>query len=211
MSRLIRKLVVSAGFLAFVSLGSAASNAAPILSDNFDTENGGAPVLNYGSFTNFDVSSGSVDLIGNGYFDFYPGNGLYVDLCGSTGVCGGLTTKQVFAAGTYTITLNLAGNARINTSDGVNVTFGSSSNNYNAPSYNTPFTVTNTLTLALPSALTISDLGLTGNPNVGTILFSVAIDSKNEVPEPATWALLLVGLAVVGFGMRQRKTISLAA
>lgn len=211
MSQSIRKLIAGAGFLAFVSLGSAASYAAPVLSDNFDTENGGVPVLNYGSFTNFNVSSGSVDLIGNGSFDLYPGNGLYVDLCGSTSACGGLTTKQVFAAGTYTITLNLAGNARINTADGVNITFGSSSNNYNATTYNTPFTVTNTLTLALPSALTISDLDMTGNPNVGTILFSVVVDSVSAVPEPATWALMLLGIAAIGFGTRQRKTTPLAA
>lgn len=46
------------------------------------TENVGE--LNYVDFTDWDVVTNHVDLIGNGLFDFLPGNGLYVDLCGST-------------------------------------------------------------------------------------------------------------------------------
>jgi hypothetical protein len=47
-------------------------------------ENGGAATVNYSGFANWSVVNGSVDLIGNGFQDPYPGNGLYVDLDGTT-------------------------------------------------------------------------------------------------------------------------------
>lgn len=56
-----------------------------LLADDFNNENAGFPgVVNYNSFANFDVVDGSVDLIGNGFRDFFPANGLYVDLDGTT-------------------------------------------------------------------------------------------------------------------------------
>ncbi|MEO3704995.1 hypothetical protein [Trichormus azollae] len=43
-----------------------------LLEENFNTENNGSSVLNYGSFTKFNVTDGTVDI--NGYSDFLPGN-----------------------------------------------------------------------------------------------------------------------------------------
>ena len=40
-------------------------------------------------------------------FDYYPGNGYYVDLNGSSGQYGGLLSTQVFAPGTYDVSFNL--------------------------------------------------------------------------------------------------------
>ena len=68
------------------------------LSDNFNTENGGAAQLSYNNFANWNVSKADVDLIGNGNFDFFPGNGLYVDLNGAAP--GGLTSKITYAFNT---------------------------------------------------------------------------------------------------------------
>ncbi len=53
-------------------------------------------MLNYAGFANWDVLDGFVDLIGNGFFDLLPGNGLYVDLDGSTGDAGKLISKTTF-------------------------------------------------------------------------------------------------------------------
>jgi hypothetical protein len=77
--------------------------------------------LNYNynySFINWDVEDGFVDLIGNGFFDFLPGNGLYVDLAGSSGPTvpnGRMVSKTPFslvAGESYRLSVTLAGNQR---------------------------------------------------------------------------------------------------
>jgi subtilisin-like proprotein convertase family protein len=74
--------------------------------------------LDYCKFANWNVVDGHVDLIGNGFLDFLPGNGLYVDLAGSTAPHGGeMISKNTFgllAGKTYRLSLELAGNQRIN-------------------------------------------------------------------------------------------------
>ena len=76
----------SALTLAVGLLASTNSFAAVVLSDNFDAD---ARVLNWSgdlTFTsNAAGSNASTDLIGTGFYDFYPGNGNYVDMDGSTG------------------------------------------------------------------------------------------------------------------------------
>ena len=75
--------------------------------------------LNYTAFENFDVG-GVVDLIGgvppNELFDLIPGNGLYVDLSGSSEPWrGSLQSKTAFnveAGKTYKISVWIAGNQR---------------------------------------------------------------------------------------------------
>jgi subtilisin-like proprotein convertase family protein len=76
--------------------------------------------LDYCNFANWNVVNGHVDLIGNGFLDFLPGNGLYVDLAGSTAPHGGaMISKNTFnllAGHSYRLSLELAGNQRINVS-----------------------------------------------------------------------------------------------
>jgi hypothetical protein len=193
-----------AGVLAFLG-AIAPAKASTLLTDNFDTENGGVGVLNYNGFANFTVSNsgsgGAVDLIGNGFFDFYPGNGLYVDICGSASTCGVFTTKQTFGPGNYTVTLNLAGNARIATSDTTLVTFGTNSTSYLLTESQKQTEVWN-VSLSAPGQLSIADQGLLG-PDIGNILLSVEV--ATAVPEPSTWAMMILGFASVGFLAYRRK------
>ena len=74
----------------------------------------GQGVLNYTGFNNWDVIGGNVDLIGNGFFDLLPGNGLYVDLGGTSAPHAGLmkskSTFPVVAGREYRLTVTLAGN-----------------------------------------------------------------------------------------------------
>ena len=90
-------------------MGAQASQAALVFSDNFNSTT--SEQLNQTAFTNWTVTSGSVDVIGDGgSFAFLPvGNGNYVDLNGSTGQPGQLTTKMTFGAGTYIVSFDLAG------------------------------------------------------------------------------------------------------
>lgn len=82
-----------------------------IFADNFDTENGGSGELNYFGLGNWNVTAGSVDLIGNGFADFLPGNGLYLDLDGTTFAAGTVESKPTFTfvPATYRLQFSLAG------------------------------------------------------------------------------------------------------
>ena len=204
--------LLAAAIVSVWLLSGTASHALVLLNDNFDTENGGIPQLNYFGLANFNVANagtgGAVDLIGNGSFDFYPGNGLYVDICGSSSACGVLTTKQTFGAGDYTITLGIAGNARVNATDAVNVSFGPLSASFPLTRSQIATEVEN-VTLSAPSALTISDQGLLG-PLIGDILLSVRIETAGgaAVPEPASLALLSASLICFAAIRRRRITPS---
>ncbi|MBW1643153.1 MAG: hypothetical protein JRJ39_10865 [Deltaproteobacteria bacterium] len=85
-----------------------------LLYDNFDSENSGNGALNYSSFVKWTVSNGSVDLIGNGFHDFFPKNGLYVDLDGTTSDPAIMGSKKGFVLkpGVYRFEYDLAGSQR---------------------------------------------------------------------------------------------------
>jgi len=47
------------------------------------------------------------------------------------------------------------------------------------------------------------------NPAGGTV--DVTIDVTNGVPEPASWALMLIGIGAMGVAIRRRRSVSAAA
>ena len=83
--------------------------------DDFNSENGGNHQLNYNGFANWNVVDGTVDLIGVGSpWNFFPANGLFVDMDGSTQNAGKMisTGPINLQPGTYALSFDLAGNQR---------------------------------------------------------------------------------------------------
>ncbi len=203
----LRTLLVSSLLATGALVGATSANAAGVFSDNFDSY---AYQLNWVPPSSvWTVSTGSVDLIGETtsgtYFDFYPGNGGYVDLDGSTGAAGTLQTAQSFGPGTYTLSFDLGGNALGNPAATTTITLGnwSMSLTLASGSLYQPYTSTFTTT---GGNLSFAD-DIAGNQNIGNILDNVALSSASGVPEASTWAMMALGFAGLGFaGFRARRS-----
>lgn len=191
---------------ALVLFALTAPASASIMPDDFNSENGGVGTLNYYGFANYTVTSGSVDLIGAGFYDNFPGNGMYVDMAGTTGQFGALTTNTVYAAGTYHVTLGLGGTIYSGISDGVLLDWGTGNWSSGDLAGLTSQTFDFDITLDVASAITISDLGHSGNANIGATLFGLSVErtQKSDVPEPLTLSLMGAGLAGMGAFRRRR-------
>jgi hypothetical protein len=154
-------------------------------SDNFNAENGSTAQLGYTSFANWNVSKADVDLIGNGQFDFFPGNGLYVDLNGNAP--GGLTSKTTYAFNTGDVvnlgfTLAGAGDA---SNPSVTVALGSLfSQTFNRTQGQafTPFTTSFVVGANTNAALSFTS---NGGTNGGLLLDNVSLASAASVPTTA--------------------------
>ena len=201
---MIRKaLFATAGLLI-----AAGAHAAPVFSDNFDGENGNTTVLNYTGFANFTVTDGTVDLIGtpSGYSIVCAGGaGACVDLDGTTGNPGALTSSAIdFAAGDYTLTFDLSGNQRTQSTDTVTVSLGSLLNETISLAGFDPFqTFSFNFSVVAPTTASLIFQN-DGSDNIGAILDNVAINGgADPVPEPGMIGLL--GLGLLGLGVARRR------
>ena len=207
-----RKTIVLAAALLISHLLCSSLWAAPtIFSDDFDSYADG---LNWGGSANWTVSDGTVDLIGNGFFDALPGNGLYVDMDGSTNDAGKITSTLLdLQPGDYTLTFDLAGN---NTNPAVNppsanpnaVTVqlggGLFDDGYNLE-WDNPFTTyTETFTVTSPTLASLSFEGV-GGDNASMLLDNVSV---SYIPNPSPSAVLLggIGVGLVGW-LRRCRTL----
>jgi hypothetical protein len=202
----MRSLGAARGFLAALGvvlcLGAAPAWATVIFTDNFDTE---TQALNYAGFAQWTVSGGTVDLIGSPppFFDFYPGQGRYVDMDGSTGNAGEITTVAVFGPGSYVLSFLLGGNARNTLVDTIVVEFGSDFSQTISLAGNAGLVPqVFSFTATAPGQLSFEGLGV---DNIGLILDDVELSQLSEVPEPGSLLLLGGGLAALGLLRRNRR------
>jgi hypothetical protein len=186
-------------------LSATAAQAVPLFSDNFDSE---ALGLSTG-LDNWTISDGTIDVIGaGGSFDFYPGNGHYLDLDGSSGNAGKITTNTAFnlLPGTYTLNFQLGGSTR-GDSNSVTVALGSIYNEVFTLAFNAGLqNISRTITLAAAAGSGALSFENAGGDNLGLILDDVSLDFsrvQTDVPEPSSLALLALG-GIAGVARRRR-------
>ena len=215
------KVLLLSGALA---LTAATAQATTVFTDNFNSDTPATPSAGDGLFhsTSSDPenapNAASVDIIGSGpngtSYDLLPGNGYYVDLDGTSGngnlpFAGQITsygTTGTFAAGNYVLTFELAGNQRGAPTQTTVVDFGSFSTTVTPTSSSQgfetyTFNVDNTLNGA---HLQFSDIG--PSTQQGSLLDNVSVSA---VPEPATWAMMLLGFFGMAFAIRSNRRSSL--
>jgi RHS repeat-associated protein len=147
-----------------------------LLQDNFDSENGGQVSLNHENLANWNIVDGSVDLIGNGSFDFYPDNGLYLDLDGTTGNASKLESKTNFelSPGNYLLQFKLGGSAR-GDQNSVTVSLGDIfSETFTLESDNPLTTISRNISISEATNATLI-FDCAGGDNIGIILDNVEL------------------------------------
>jgi hypothetical protein len=207
----MKRSILAAAFA--LTLAAMPVQAATIFFDDFDTENGGVGVFNYFGFANFTITGGSVDLLGNGFFDLLPGNGMYVDLDGTTSDAGVQTVNPIaLGAGNYVLSFDLAGSQR-GTTETVDINvFGDLSASYGSTQVtlasNDPFATLFIPFTVLGDEMLRFSFANTGGDNFGGLLDRVRLESVevSEVPEPGTLALMGAGMLFAAREVRRRKS-----
>jgi len=181
-----------------LSAFTSGAHAAVLFSDDFDSNATGLNAVPAG----WTVSNGTVDIIGNGFFDFYPGNGAYIDLDGSTNDAGELSQSFSLTGGvTYNASFTLGGSTR-GDSNVVDVAFGTAFQSFTLASNDPLALYTIGFTPATDGSYALTFANQSGD-NLGIILLDVEI--TNVIPEPETYALMLAGLGMLGAVSRRRR------
>jgi hypothetical protein len=217
------KVLLLSGALA---LTAATAEAATVFSDNFNSDTPGTNSPGDAFFASTSPSYNvpniaSIDIIGSGasgsFFDLLPNNGYYVDLDGSSGygnkpLAGQLTYKGTFLPGNYVLTFELAGNQRGAGAQTTEVLAGTSSTTFAFVPSTQGFT-TETIDFTATAASNIlqfdeiGPLPTLGSDQQGNLLDNVSVISA--VPEPATWAMMLLGFFGMAFAIRSNRRSAL--
>ncbi len=190
------------------------AHAAILLTDGFEAE---TPATPQSTLTNFNVTSPTIDIVETPGFGIFcsGGAGKCLDLDGSPGL-GGIITKGSWAFGAgdvFTLSFAASGNQRGPSAfeDSFSAGFlidGATEVNFDGPvlAFDAPFS-TYTYNYAATGSGTLQAYiraRAAGTDNVGIVIDDVSLSA---VPEPATWAMMIVGFGVIGFSARRRRNV----
>lgn len=193
----MRKFCVLAAAAAAIVAASPAA-AQQVTNGSFET----------GDFSGWSVANGNATYVEPAGFDSYPAQqGAYFAALGNVNAVATISQTLATAAGqAYTLSYYLASNGSssyFNASWNGHIITGSELNTPAAQPYTLyQFTVTGTGSDTL--AFNEQD-----NPSY-LALDNVSLAVAGAVPEPATWAMMLLGFGAIGFAMRRRQSQALA-
>jgi PEP-CTERM motif len=203
------KLVLAGCTAALFSLGVARADTT-VFQDNFDNEGPPGSTENFNGFTQWTVTDGTVDLVANGDFGITcPGDtGKCVDLDGSTDDAGIMTSKSLnLAAGSYVLSFDYTGNQRLAPDDTFSAQLGSLfDTGAITVGSAVPLThfVSSTITVSSPTTVSLV-VGTAGGDNFGPLFDNVVLTQLTDpAPEPASWAMMILGFAFLGRVWRRR-------
>lgn len=201
----IRKFCAAAAMLA--ACGASQAAVVTLFSDNFDGNHTGDNVTTF--VNGWHVANGTVDVDGQGFVhNELPGHGHYIDLDGSTLKAGVFSNSISLKAGTsYTMSFEIAGNQRRWGSDTVDVSFGGTQQTF-VIAQDAPLSTKSMSFTPVSSGVYGFSFHNRGGDNRGAFLEQVTITTMTAVPEPASYAMLLAGLACLGWLARRRVGIS---
>ena len=213
----MKKMLFASAALACI-LAAAPANAAIVTNGSFELgTNPGAfttvNAINGSAITGWTVSGGSVDYIGT-YWN--ASNGVRsIDLSGNNPGTISQTLTGLHNNGRYLLTFDLAGNTdgaptikTVNVSAGT----GSQSFTFDTSGHNRSSLGWTTQTLSFFATGTTATLTFASPLNESPGFYGPALDNVqvSAVPEPSTWAMMLVGFMGLAF-LSRRKVQKLAA
>lgn len=196
-----------------LSISASAATSAVLFSDDFDGETRGLSTAP----TKWTVSDGTVDILGPGLFDFYPDNGNYIDVDGSTRDGGRMETRTefIFDIGSkYTLSFQYGKNKSINSQEflyfGVTGA-GGFGQLIEMPGPAIPTLLSHSYSFFATSARGRIYFETSSADNVGPIIDAVVLTADPvapppplaPIPLPAT--LPLLAAALVTLGLRRRR------
>ena len=217
----MRNKILAATFAAMAGFALSPASAAvnliqdgdfnnPVPGNPFDTIGTGG---SFGTGSNWHVPVGSVDVIGN-YWQLTPSGAHSVDLDGNAP--GGISQNFTAAAGTYQLSFWLSGNPDgAPSTKAMTVSVGSVSNqlftyDLSGDKANMNFVLEHLIFTSAGGSNTLSFLSQDVNSPYGAVVGGISISA---VPEPATWAMLILGFGGIGMMLRlaRRREALLAA
>lgn len=204
----MKKILTISIVFCMLSICAGSSRAGLVFFDDFNGYSAGIPWTAEGNWT---VTKGSVDMIGVGtVWDLQPGNGMYVDVDGSTGLAGRIESIDILLGpGDYILFFDVAGNQRQGGIDGLILELSGIfpplgpvpiPDDLDFTTLTVPFTVASTLNTSIIYECT-------GGDNVGWLLDNVGIATANGViPAPGAVMLGSIGVGIVGW-LRRRRVV----